>query len=483
MEAGASAIHLAVVVVGTRMDAGDQGEPPGSDASIQPTIPLARHDELELSIRRADLPDPADIWLPGVQVGRYELRECIGAGGLGVVFAAFDPKLGREVAVKLLRPDRAALADHRARVLREAQAMAQVRHANVVEVYDVGESDDANATVYIVMELLDGVSLQDWLARRPAWRAIVSAFIEAARGLAAAHRRGVIHRDFKPTNAMVGRDGHVRVLDFGLARGSLDEASTEVVLVRSDDDMLSVDLTDADKVLGTPPYMAPEQHVGERIDGRADQFSLCVALYEGLFGRRPFRGETVRELTDAKIAGRMLPLAGTTMPRALRRVIERGLAPDPHQRFPSMDALASALERVLRRPRWSPLATLGAGVTVAAALVSVPMLGVARQDLDHTASLPSTTTSLADRSLARDGELAPLLAREAAAWALRADAARRDGRLDESLAAAKRALELLRALHGEDHPATIAGVRRVENTKRELRRRGSPGVVLASPNP
>jgi predicted Ser/Thr protein kinase len=465
MDDAPSTIHQAVVG-STAVEFGDGSRASRSDSSVQPTIPLGARDELELSPVRTDPPAPSDIWQPGSYVGRYELRECIGAGGLGVVFAAFDPKLGRQVAVKLLRPDRAALADHRARVQREAQAMAQVRHPNVVEVYDVGEIDDANATLYIVMELLDGVSLQDWLARRPSWRAIVVAFVEAARGLAAAHRRGVIHRDFKPTNAMVGRDGRVRVLDFGLARGTVDDASTELVF-RSNDDMLSLDLTDADKVLGTPPYMAPEQHVGERIDGRADQFSLCVALYEGLFGRRPFLGETLRALTDAKLAGRMLPSAG--IPRALRRVIERGLAPDPHQRFATMDALANALERVLRRPRWNPLASLGAGTIVAAALLSVPMLGEQAREHD-----------VADAT-ERDGELAALLEREAAAWILRSDAARRAGRLEESLAAARRALELVRALHDDGHPAFVAGVRRVENAKRVLHERGPTHGFVAGP--
>ncbi len=454
MEPLPPAIQEAVVGAPTM----DAGQPVDSDASMQPTIELGRNDANPLPPLSADLPDAIDPWLPGTTVGRYELRECIGSGGLGIVFAAIDPKLGREVAVKLLRPDRAALGDHRARVLREAQAMAQVRHPNVVEVHDVGETDDASSTVYIVMELLDGVSLQEWLARKPSWRAIVAAFVEAARGLAAAHKRGVIHRDFKPTNAMVGTDGRVRVLDFGLARESVDEASTELVLLRSDDDMLSVELTDADKVLGTPPYMAPEQHVGERIDGRADQYALCVTLYEGLFGRRPFLGESLRELTDAKIAGRMLPFTGTPVPRALRLAIERGLSADPRRRFASMDALANALERVLRRPRWNSLATLGAGATIAAALLAVPAIG-------EQAS-PAAAVSTADA-----GELASLVEREAAAWALRADAARRAGRLEESLGAANRALELLQALYAADHPASIAAVRRVESVQRELRRR------------
>src|SRR6185503_19104452 len=144
MEAELSAMHQAVVG-GTTIECGDPAE--GSRSDAQPTVRLDRDHDIELSPLSVELPDPADAWLPGLRVGRYELRECIGAGGLGVVFAGFDPKLGREVAVKVLRRDRAALADHRARVLREAQAMAQVRHVNVVEVYDVGETDDANSTV------------------------------------------------------------------------------------------------------------------------------------------------------------------------------------------------------------------------------------------------------------------------------------------------------------------------------------------------
>jgi tRNA A-37 threonylcarbamoyl transferase component Bud32 len=477
MEAIASAMHQAVVG-GTTTEMGDRDPTPGSDPSVEPTRRIARDDEIELSPVRPAVPDAE--WMRGVNVGRYELRECIGAGGLGVVFAGFDPRLGREVAVKLLRPDRAALADHRARVLREAQAMAQIRHANVVEVYDVGESDDRGATVYVVMELLDGVSLQEWLTRRPSWRAIVAAFADAARGLAAAHRRGVIHRDFKPTNAMIGRDGRVRVLDFGLARGSIDENSTEVPLLRSSDDMLSIELTDADKVLGTPPYMAPEQHVGARVDGRADQFALCVALYEALLRRRPFVGETVRELTDAKVVGRMLPIPHHAIPGGLRRVLERGLSPDPDRRFPTMDALALALDRVLRRRSWNPLATLGAGATIAAALVAITAVGRPATTAEPPAISDMVSLAATTAVAERDADLAHLIEREAAAWVVRADAARRGGRLEEALAAATRALELVRALHDEDHPATLAGIRLVESVRRQLQEHSQAGMVLAA---
>jgi hypothetical protein len=272
----------------------------------------------------------------------------------------------------------------------------------------------------------------------------------------------VIHRDFKPTNAMVGNDGRVRVLDFGLARGA-EEMPSEEVSHRNV--LLSADITEADDVIGTPPYMAPEQHVGDPVDGRADQYALCVALFEALYGGRPFVGDTLRELADAKLEGRIARIEDMRVPRRLRRVLERGLAPEPMHRFESMDALADALARVLRGRRWNPLATLGAGATIAAALLTIPMLSPApARSVTVAAALPSMLVE------PRECEhLAALLEREADAWATRAEAARRDGRLGEALAAAERALELFVVLHGDEHPASVAARTRVGVVVHEIR--------------
>src|SRR5262245_59527588 len=262
-------------------------------------------------------------------IARYQLRGMIGSGAMGTVYAAFDPTLGRNIAIKLLR---GTSTDQR-RLLREAQAMARITSPNVVAVFDAGTFGDQ---VYIVMELVTGSTLAEWLAATPrSWQDILVVFEAAGRGLAAAHACGVVHRDFKPDNVLL--DGaRVCVADFGLAARSAETGNAGDLAMPVD-----VRLTATGAFLGTPAYMAPEQFNAGDPDARADQFSYCVALYEALYRTRPFAGDTVAELADEIRAGRIRAMAPTTPPW-LRSALARGLATDPAARFPSMDALLDA---------------------------------------------------------------------------------------------------------------------------------------------
>ncbi|MCU1279710.1 MAG: Serine/threonine kinase, partial [bacterium] len=227
----------------------------------------------------------------GEHIGRYRVLEVLGAGGMGVVYGAFDPELQRKVALKLVRAEFAELdAELRARLVREAQAMARIRHPNVITVFDVGTFDDR---LFVAMEIIDGSTMTSWQAARTrSVDEILRVFAAAGAGLAAAHDVGLVHRDFKPDNILIGVDGSVSVMDFGLAR-PIVALPSEVEDTSSPDAMLTVEgeLTHAGAVVGTPAYMAPEQMRGEPPDGRADQFSFCVALFEALYGVRPFPGK------------------------------------------------------------------------------------------------------------------------------------------------------------------------------------------------
>src|SRR4051812_39700021 len=279
----------------------------------------------------------------GDRVGRYLVLSSIGAGGMGVVFAAYDPQLDRKVALKLLRANLAGAnaKEARTRLKREAQAIAQLNHPNVVGVYDVGTTDDGD--VYIAMEFVEGDTLTSWLKKWPrTWREILEVFHQAARGLAAAHTVGLLHRDFKPDNVLVGGDGRVRVTDFGLARSVLgpDEG---VRTQGSNASALHADLTATGTVLGTPRYMPPEQLTGPAIDARSDQFSFCVALYEALFNTHPLEGATSVAMleTGARAA---LPPEGTRVPPAIAKAVMRGLERDRAKRFPTMASLMHELQ-------------------------------------------------------------------------------------------------------------------------------------------
>ncbi len=293
--------------------------------------------------------DPSDLT-------RYVLMQQIGAGGLGAVYAAYDPELDRRIALKFLHAR--ADDDPRAqeRLLREAKAMAKLSHPNVVTVYDVGTVD---GQVFIAMELVDGVPLSTFLRAKPrGWKQVRDVMLQAGRGLLAAHAAGLVHRDFKPQNVLVGADGRARVLDFGLAR----QSDSVAVAPREWPDVTGVDerLTMTGAIMGTPAYMAPEQIEGREVDAAADQFAFCVALFEGLYGTRPFVGEGAMGVTTAIRKGEITPPKTTRdVPAWLHKAVMRGLSRDPAQRFGSMRELLDAITVDQRaRRRYGVLAVL-----------------------------------------------------------------------------------------------------------------------------
>lgn len=301
------------------------------------------------------------------RMGRFVVLRRLGAGGMGVVFKAYDPELDRKVALKLLH--RAASSSgsdspEARRLLREAQAMAQLSHPNVITVYDVGTCGEQ---VFIAMELVDGVDLCQWLKQRTrTWREVMAVLVQAGEGLAAAHAAGLVHRDFKPANVLVGRDGRVRVLDFGLARAVSElrppgEAEAAPTPAADRGSVLSSPLTCPGSVVGTPAYMAPEQISGSEVDARGDQYSFAVTLYEALYRRRPF--DEPSDVIGLLLHGRgkiLPPPAGSAVPARVWHVVERALAVDPEARYPSMNELVAALRRVSSSPRrlWASVAAI-----------------------------------------------------------------------------------------------------------------------------
>jgi predicted Ser/Thr protein kinase len=274
---------------------------------------------------------------PGEQrrIEQYEILGEIGRGGMGVVYLAVDHKLNRKVAIK--RVQNQGNLELRRHLVHEARAMAQLSHPNVVSVYEIREADHMT---FIVMEYVDGVTLNVWLGQAArSMDDILSVFRAAGAGVAAAHSRGLVHRDFKPTNVMIGADRRVRVMDFGLACPDPGQDSTLV-----GESAASRRGSVGSKVAGTPAYMAPEQSRGRWTDARSDQFSFCVALYEALYGERPFLG-TREQVWAAAERGEIRPAPRhTTVPTWLRQVVVRGLQPDPTSRFESMQALLDALD-------------------------------------------------------------------------------------------------------------------------------------------
>ncbi len=307
--------------------------------------------------RRSD--DPPRL-AQGDTLGRYVVLDLLGHGGMGVVYAAYDRELDRKVAIKLVKYGSTPAhqgAGH-ARLLREAQALARLTHPNIVGVYDVGTWEQS---IFVAMEFIEGETIARWIDRRhadqsPPWREVLTVMLPAGRGLAAAHAAGLVHRDFKPENVMLAGDGRVLVLDFGIARVSAERPDVESrpeSLPEASGAALER-LTMTGSMMGTPAYMSPEQLGASTPDEASDQFSFCVSLYHALYGERPFAGQTLPELAEALLSGRIqAPPSRSNVPAWLRRVVLRGLATDPSERYRSMTDLLDALEhdpdRIRRR--------------------------------------------------------------------------------------------------------------------------------------
>jgi len=337
----------------------------------------------------SDSSDEPELLEAGATVGRYLILGVLGSGGMSVVYGAYDPQLDRRVALKLMRAaDDGRDREHvRDRLLREAQALARLAHPNVVTVHDVGTVGDQ---VFVAMEYVEGRTVAEWFGESPTRHDLLRVFRHAGEGLAAAHAEGLVHRDFKPDNVMIDARGRVRVMDFGLARPS-GAPSSEVRAVDSDSaaartavnferlsaverrssgEAFDMPLTVTGAVMGTPAYMAPEQHRGARTGPATDQFSFCVALYEGLYGERPFAGRSRAELKENVLLGRVrAPPLNRHMPRQLRRAILRGLSVRPMHRWPSMLALLAELDRVPRSRRRRVMVALA--VVVGSGLVGL----------------------------------------------------------------------------------------------------------------
>ncbi len=285
--------------------------------------------------------------LPDRRIGRYEVSGVLGEGGMGVVLEAVDPALDRRVALKVMhRLD----PHHTARLLREAQALARLSHPNVVQVYEVGE---VQGRAFVAMELVEGETLREFMDRVPPpdWRHCVDVFMALGEGLSAAHDAGLIHRDFKPSNAIIDGDGRPRVLDFGLARRLDEREATPTIESSTVVEGREESLTHAGAVMGTPAYMPFEQMEGRDAEPRSDQFSFCVSLYEAVHGERPFDGRSLAALRLSVAEGHVRPPpAGRRAPARLRAALLRGLAPRAEQRWPSMAALLEQLRAVSAPP-------------------------------------------------------------------------------------------------------------------------------------
>lgn len=377
---------------------------------------------------------------PPTHIGRYLVLRKLGQGGMGMVFSAYDPELDRKVAIKLLRPHHEGSAGQ-ARMRREAQAMAQVSHSHIVQVYEVGQDKHlGSGGLFMAMEFVAGRPLSAWQTQQRAGRkhlpavelrALLRLYVQAGQGLLAAHAAGLIHRDFKPDNVLVGDDGRVRVADFGLARSlgrtaavaessmelgtesgaksgtpsasapgasvpssaeassppahsvlatSPSELSRQTGLTASGTSMNSGQrLTQVGAIMGTPGYMSPEQVRGQEATEQSDQFSFCAALHEALYGQLPFAGDTFDDFVLAIMANQRRPRTGPLqeIPVVVAQAIERGLSLDVSKRFPSMADLLSQLEQGLesesetpRSRRNSILTGLGVGAATLVAIVA-----------------------------------------------------------------------------------------------------------------
>ena len=337
-------------------------------------------------------------------IGRFCVARLLGRGGMWSVYEGHDPELERRVALKLLHPNLSL--EHQIRLRREAQALARVTHENVVRVYEVGEHEER---MFVAMELIEGQPLREWQSGGGRdWRVLISAYTQAGRGLAAAHERDLIHRDFKPANAIMGDDGVVRVLDFGLARivnapETVESPRTPAPVTPT---LLETRITVTGTTLGTPVYMSPEQMLGQPLTAASDQYSFCVSLYEALYGELPYQAKTSAELADKMLQGELEPPTSTAVPRRVYTALARGLSSRPASRHASMEALCEALEAAIRPPRrWL-------GVAALALVVGGGATAVAAGTPDHVASAPG----LCDDDGPRIAERTSSLPEAARAW-------------------------------------------------------------------
>ncbi len=329
-----------------------QGEgptPSPTDDALAQTLAKERREQTRPS---SELAEGDTVQIQSERIGRYRLVAPLGAGGMGLVHLAHDDDLDRSVALKVLRPG--GSGDPR-RLLREARSMARLSHPHIAAVHDVGTHE---GDVYVAMEYVEGPTLRAWMDGAHDWEEQRQVLLQAARGLAAAHDHGVVHRDFKPENVIVGSDGRVRVLDFGLAKlaprtSTATEDSTE---------------TQVGAIVGTPRYMAPEQLRGQKAGPAADQFAFCVTAYESVFAERPFEGEVFADVAASVLTqSPREPSPDAAVPQGLWPALQRGLAVDPEERHADMNALVEVLEGL-------------AGTPATAAVVSRPALRDARED-------------------------------------------------------------------------------------------------------
>lgn len=295
----------------------------------------------------------------GPAFGRFELREQIGAGGMGRVYRAWDPQLEREVAVKLINTTRLG-AGTRERALREAKALAKISHPNVVAVF---ESGLVEARVWIAMEYVAGTTLRAWQQQRPApqRQAILRHWVDVGRGLAAVHDAGLVHRDVKPSNVLIAEDGRARLIDFGLVR---DPRQPEAESIDQSETSGSEAGGATVGFVGTYAYAAPEQIEGVAVTAAADQYSLCAGIWESLCGVRP---------TPPKERGAegLVPPPGARLPNTLRRILGRGLAAEPGDRHAELGVLLDELEAVIAGP------TRRTGLLLAAGALGAVVAGLA----------------------------------------------------------------------------------------------------------
>jgi tetratricopeptide (TPR) repeat protein/tRNA A-37 threonylcarbamoyl transferase component Bud32 len=413
--------------------ASGQGDAADSDQATPPMLPPPEADDPlgKQLVKRALFPRRAQP----VQLGRFTVLKLLGQGGMGVVYACYDDQLDRKVAVKVLHREVVREQEtSRKRLLREAQAMARLSHPNIVTVHEVGQTD---GMVYVAMEFVRGLSLDVWVDQSRSWQQILSAFLQAGRGLAAAHKAGLVHRDFKPQNVMISDEGQVKVLDFGLARlkdGDLrEEAPAEALAhLQSTAPLLGHPLTRVGVILGTPAYMSPEQHLGELATPESDQFSFCVSLYQSLYGRSPFSTESFAALREDAVRGRVAPApSGSPVPSRVFKALRRGMMAEPGARFATMTDLLAALERdpgvTYRRAAALAATAVIAGaagmVATAGRSVAVEQCPDARSELagvwdaaraaDVRAFVQAKAPARAEEILAA---LEPQLERYAAAW-------------------------------------------------------------------